>query len=321
MPGPRVLFVKLSSLGDVVHNFPAVTDVVRHLPGAHIAWAVEEAYADLVRLHPAVAEAVPVALRRWKRQWLRPSSWSQMRAVKRALGARPWDYVIDTQGLIKSAAVARWAPGPRFGHDRASAREALAARSYDVRLRIPRNLHAVERNRLLAAQVFGYFPSAAADYGVVAPELALPWAPTAPYIVLLHAASHERKRWPGPRWTELGRHLASRGYVAVLPGGTDAERGAAARLAQSIPNAIAAPPLTLPEAAALLGRASAVCGVDTGLTHLAAALGAPTIGLYVATRPELTGLHAPLARNLSGAGGGPTVDAVMQALFPPEPQP
>lgn len=321
MPGPRVLFVKLSSLGDVVHNFPAVTDVVRHLPGAHVAWAVEEAYADLVRLHPAVAEAIPVALRRWKRHWLHPSSWSQMRAVKRAVGARPWDYVIDTQGLIKSATVARWARGPRFGPDRASAREALAARSYDVRLRVPRDLHAVERNRLLAAQVFGYATLAAADYGIATPHLALPGAPQAPYIVLLHAASHERKRWPEARWIELGQHLASRGYVAVLPGGTDAERGAAARLALAIPRAIAAPPLTLPEAAALLGHASAVCGVDTGLTHLAAALGVPTIGLYVATRPELTGLHAPMAKNLAGARDGPTVDAVMQALFPPEPAP
>jgi heptosyltransferase-1 len=222
---------------------------------------------------------------------------------------------------VISATVARWARGPRFGHDRASAREALAARSYDVRLRVPRDLHAVERNRLLAAQVFGYSTSTAADYGLVTPDVALAWAPLAPYIVLLHAASHERKRWPGARWIELGRHLASRGYAAVLPGGTDAERGAAARLAQAIPGAIAAPPLTLPQAAALLGRASAVCGVDTGLAHLAAALGVPTIGLYVATRPELTGLNAPIAKNLSGANGGPTVDAVMQALFPPEPQP
>jgi heptosyltransferase-1 len=242
-----------------------------------------------------------------------------MRAVKRAVGARPWDYVIDTQGLIKSATVVRWARGPRFGHDRASAREPLASRAYDVRVRVPRDMHAVERNRSLVAQVFGYAISSPPDYGIAAPSLELPWAPVAPYVVLLHAASHARKRWADARWIELGGHLASRGYVAVLPGGTPAERQTAARLAQAIPGAIAAPALSLPEAAALLGRASAVCGVDTGLTHLAAALGVPTIGLYVATRPELTGLHAPLAKNLSGGAQGPTVDAVMQALFPPEP--
>ena len=321
MPGPRVLFVKLSSLGDVVHNFPAVTDVARHLPGAHIAWAVEEAYADLVRLHPAVTEAIPVGLRRWRRHWFKPSSWSEMRSARRAIGTQAWDYVVDTQGLVKSATVARWAGGPRFGPDRSSAREAVAARSYDVKLRVPRAMHAVERNRLLAAQVFGYELSPALDYGIAAPGVALEWAPSTPYVVLLHAASHERKRWPEARWVELGAHLASRGYVAVLPGGTEGERATAARLASAIPQAIAAPALSLPQAAALLGRASVVCGVDTGLTHLAAALGVPTVGLYVATRPELTGLHAPIARNLSGGAEGPTVDAVMQALFPPERQP
>ena len=316
MPGPRVLFVKLSSLGDVVHNFPAVSDLVAHLPGAHVAWAVEEAYAGLVRLHPSVAEAIPVGLRRWKRAWLHPSSWLQMRAVKRAMGRGHWDYVIDTQGLVKSATVARWARGPRFGGDRSSAREALAARGYDVRLRVPRALHAVERNRLLTAQVFGYGIESPARYGIAAPDLELPWLGARPYAVLLHAASHERKRWPEGRWIELGRRLEAHGLACVLPGGTDAEREAARILASEIPQAIAAPALSLPEAAALLARAVAVCGVDTGLTHLAAALGTPTVGLYVATRPELTGLHAPRAINLTGDERGPGVDAVMEALAP-----
>ncbi|HZZ92532.1 MAG TPA: lipopolysaccharide heptosyltransferase I [Usitatibacter sp.] len=316
MAGPRVLFVKLSSLGDVVHNFPAVTDLARRHPGAHIAWAVEEAYADLVRLHPAVAEVIPVGLRRWRRHWLNPSSWSEMRAVKRHVRAQPWDYVVDTQGLLKSATVARWARGPRFGGDRASAREAIASRAYDVKLRVPRALHAVERNRLLAAQVFGYPLLPPARYGIVAPQRPLPWLPAGPYAVLVHAASHERKRWPDARWVELGERLASRGIRSVLPGGTAAERDTAARIALAIPGGVAAPALSLPEAAALLAQANAVCGVDTGLTHLAAALDVPTVGLYVATRPELTGLHAPAAKNLSGGAGGPPVDAVIEALLP-----
>jgi heptosyltransferase-1 len=316
MPGPRVLFVKLSSLGDVVHNFPAVTDLAERWPGAHIGWAVEEAYAGLVRLHPAVAEAFPVGLRRWRRRWLAPASWSQMQEAKRALRAQPWDYIVDTQGLVKSATVARWAAGPRFGQDRASARESLAARGYDVRVRVPRAMHAVERNRLLAGHVFGYPTNSTARYGIVAPDLVLPWAPEAPYVVLLHAASHERKRWSEARWVELGQRLAQHGLATVLPGGTPGERDAAARMAHEIPGALAAPAMTLVEAAALLAHAHAVCGVDTGLTHLAAALGRPTVGIYVATRPELTGLHAPLATNLTGPSGGPAVDAVMDALFP-----
>jgi len=316
MPGPRVLFVKLSSLGDVVHNFPAVSDVARALPGAHVAWAVEEGYADLVRLHPAVAEVFPVGLRRWRRQWMRPGSWSEMRAARRTLAFAPWDYIVDTQGLVKSATVARWARGPRFGADRASARERVAARSYDVPLRVPRAMHAVERNRLLVAQVFGYALDAPADYGLRRPDVAPAWTGSAPYVVLLHAASHERKRWAEARWIELGQRLAANGVAAVLPGGTDAERAAAARMAAAIPGAIPAPPMTLPEAAALLAHARAVCGVDTGLTHLAAALAVPTIGLYVATRPELTGLHAANVVNLVGGRAGPAVAEVAQALLP-----
>jgi len=315
MPGPRVLFVKLSSLGDVVHNFPAVTDLVRALPGAQVAWAVEEAYAGLVRLHPAVAEALPIGLRRWRRQWLRPSAWLEMRAVRRTLGAQPWDYVVDTQGLVKSATVARWARGPRFGADRASARERVAARSYDVALRVPRAMHAVERNRLLVAQVFGYDCSSPADYGLRRPGLPPAWAPAGPYVVLLHAASHERKRWPEARWIELGHHLAAQGVSAVLPGGTPDERAAAARMAAAIPGAVAAPAMDLVDAAALLAHARAVCGVDTGLTHLAAALDVPTVGLYVATRPELTGLHAARAVNLQDGAGGPAVETVTRALL------
>src|SRR4051812_3769689 len=316
MPGPRVLFVKLSSLGDVVHNFPAVSDVAAYMPEARISWAVEEAYADLVRLHPAVGHVIPVGLRAWRRQWFKPASWAGLRAARRAVRSERWDYIIDTQGLVKSAAVARWGRGPRFGADRASAREALAARSYDVKLKVPRAMHAVERNRVLTAQVFGYSTASPARYGIAAPPLALPWLPPLPYVVLLHAASHERKRWSEARWVELGQRLAQHSIACVLPGGTVAERDAAARMARSMPGAVAAPALTLPEAAALLPGARGVCGVDTGLTHLAAALDVPTIGLSVATRPELTGLHAARAINLSRHGGGPTVDAVMEALVP-----
>jgi heptosyltransferase-1 len=314
MPGPSVLFVKLSSLGDVVHHFPAVTDLARHLPQARVAWAVEEAYADLVRLHPAVSDAIPVGLRSLRRSPLHPSRWRQLAATRRAVRGEGWDYVIDTQGLVKSATIARWAGTPRFGPDRASAREKVAARFYDVRLRVPRQLHAVERNRLLVAGVFGYALDEPARYGVEAPLVELEWLSPGPCLVFLHAASRATKRWPEDRWIELGRLAAERGWRVVLPGGTAEERATATRMAAAIPEAIAAPAMTLTQAAALLARAGAVCGVDTGLTHLAAALGRPTVGLYAATRPELTGLHATNATNLGGAGRMPTVDEVAQAL-------
>ena len=315
MPAPRVLFVKLSSLGDVIHHLPAVTDLARARPDAHIAWAVEEAYAGLVRLHPSVVDAIPVGLRALRRAPLSGAAWRRFRAARRALRRAPWDFVVDTQGLLKSAYIASVAHGPSFGQDRASARERLAARCYDVRIRVPRDLHAVERNRLLVAGVFGYPLESAVDYGLVAPAAPPAWAPAGPYVVLLHAASHAAKRWAEDRWIELGRTLAQEGHAIVLPGGTDAERASAARLAQAIPGALAAPAMDLVEAAALLGHASGVVGVDTGLTHLAVALRVPTVGIYCATNPALTGLHGGAdAVNVGGAGAPPTVEAVLQAI-------
>jgi heptosyltransferase-1 len=314
MLAPRVLFVKLSSLGDVIHHLPAVTDLARHRPELHVAWAVEEAYAELVRLHGGVHEVIPIGLRTVRRAPFDGSRWARLAAARRVLARGRWDYVVDSQGLLKSALVARAADGVRFGLDKRSARERIAARFYDVKFAVPRERHAVERNRDLVAQVFGYVPSGEARYGLLVPAAPPPWAPAARYAVLLHAASRKPKAWPDDRWIALGRLLAESGYVSVLPGGTPAEREHAARLAAAIPGALAAPPTSLGEAAALIGHASLVAGVDTGLTHLAVALGRPTAGIYCATRPELTGLHGPDGVNLGGPGKPPSVEAVAAAL-------
>jgi heptosyltransferase I len=313
MPRPRVLFVKLSSLGDVVHHFPAVTDLAAHRPDVEISWAVEEAYAELVRLHPAVGEVIPVGLRALKSRPFSLGAWGRMRSSRRTLARARWDYVIDTQGLAKSAWVARRAEGVRFGLDRASAREGSAARSYDVRIPVARELHAVERNRRLVAEVFGY-PLGAANYGLAAALPPPDVAPEGKYVVLLHAASREAKRWPAERWIGLGTLLAEEGFVPVLPGGSEAERAAAARIAASIPGAVALPATGLRDLAGLIANAWLVAGVDTGLTHLAVALGRPTVGIYCATRPELTGLYAGRSVNLGTAGAPPTVEDVAQAI-------
>jgi len=314
MPAPRVLFVKLSSLGDVIHNFPAVTDLARHRPEARISWAVEEAYAELVGLHPAIHDVIPVGLRSLRGGPLAPSRWARLGETRRALARGAWDYVVDTQGLIKSALVARAARGVRFGLDRRSARERLAARFYDVKLPVARERHAVERNRDLVGQVFGYRPGAEPRYGLEAPATPPPWAPQQPYVVLLHAASRPQKAWPDDRWTALGALLAASGHACVLPGGNAAERERAARIAATIPGATAAPAAGLTEIAALIGHAAMVAGVDTGLTHLAVALGRPTVGIYCATRPELTGLHGANGVSLGGPGNAPSVEAVAAAL-------
>jgi heptosyltransferase-1 len=315
MPAPRILFVKLSSLGDVVHHLPAVTDLARHRPDAHVGWIVEEAYVDLVKLHPAVAEAIPVNLRALRRNPFGIGGWQRIARTRRDIRSQRWDYVIDAQGLIKSAMVSRFARAPSFGPDPKSARDKRAARFYDVKIAVPRQLHAVERSRRLVGEVFGYRPEGPARYGIERPAAAPEWAPAERYIVMLHAASRAAKRWPEKRWIDLGRRLSASGYAIVLPGGTPEERAVAARIAAAIPNATPAPAMTLAQAAALLGHAEGVVGVDTGLTHLAVALGVPTVGIYCATRPELTGLHgAEHAFNVGDAGQSPTVEAVAAAI-------
>ena len=316
MPAPRVLFVKLSSLGDVIHHFPAISDLRAHRPEVVIDWAVEEAYAPLVRLHPAVARAIPVGLRRLRSSLLVPQAWGAISGARRALREAAYDWIVDSQGLLKSVAVARLSSGPVFGYDRRSIREKAAARFYDQALAVPRKLHAVERNRRLVGAVFGYAPEGPPDYGLSAAAQAPAWAPPGEYVVALHASSRRDKRWPDERWVALAARLRDEAVAIVYPGGSDAERADAARLAAACPGAIAAPAMALPEAAALLARASAVVGVDTGLTHLAVALGTPTVGLYVATDPGRTGLHGgERAVNLGGPGKVPTVEQVVRILF------
>jgi lipopolysaccharide heptosyltransferase I len=320
MPATRVLFVKLSSLGDVIHHFPAVSDLARHRPDVEVHWAVEEAYAELVALHPAVTRAIPVNLRRLRKRLLSPSAWGALRSSRQALRAQAFDYIVDTQGLVKSGIVCRMAHGVTFGMDRKSAREKGAARFYDVPIAVPRDLHAVERNRRLVASVFGYALEPRIDYGLIVPSPAPEWAPATPYVVGLHATSRDDKLWPGERWIALAAALAARDVTIVYPGGSEKERAMARRLADASLNAVAAPAMSLTQAAALISQADAVVGVDTGLTHLAVALSRPTIGLYVATEPGRTGLAGgQLAVNLGGPGKAPTVDAVMQALFGPPP--
>lgn len=320
MPAPRVLLVKLSSLGDVVHLLPAVTDLARARPGIEIDWAVEEAFAPIPALHPAVRRVIPVNLRQLRANPLSPAGWGALAGARGRLRESGYDFIVDAQGLLKSVAVGRLAKGPLFGYDRASIREKAAARFYDMGLAVPRELHAVDRCRRLLGAVFGYSPAGEADYGVPAPGEPPAWAPRSDYVVGLHASSKRTKRWPDPHWRTLAQRLAREGIAIVYPGGSPAEREDAAALAKESPGALAAPAMSLPEAAALLARASAVVGVDTGLTHLAVALGCPTVGLYVATQPGLTGLQGgPRAVNLGGPGAPPSPADVARILFGEEP--
>lgn len=312
----RILLVKTSSLGDVIHNLPVATDLRQRYPEADIDWCVEEGFQDIPRLHPAIHRVIPVALRRWRNRLLSRSTWAEIGAFRAQLRAETYDAILDTQGLLKSALICRLAQGPRLGYDRNSIREPLATRFYDLGFPVDRGLHAVSRNRLLAAAALHSDPHAPLDYGLHPAPGTFAWLPEAPVVILLTAASRDRKRWADPHWTQLGRELAHRGFVCLLPGGSPAEQSRAAELAETIPAAFALPRQTLAELAALFARADLVVGVDTGLTHLAAALGRPTIGLYTATQPGLTGLlGTAFHRNLGGENCPPDPGPVLAACL------
>lgn len=313
----RILLVKTSSLGDVIHNLPVASDIRRHFPQARIDWCVEESFVAIPRLHPAVGRIVPVAVRRWRKTLLQAATWREMLEFQQRVREVDYDLVLDTQGLAKSALLASRANGIVAGYASDSAREPLAARFYDRHYSVDRQLHAVVRNRQLAGAALGYRVDDAVDYGIAAVAQDFDWLPEKPYLVLLTATSRDDKLWPDAHWVELGGKLAALGLQAVLPAGSPLERERASRLAAAIPGAVAAPPLRIDTLASLLAGAQAVVGVDTGLTHLAVALTVPTVALYTATEPGLTGVYGSgFHRNLGGTGQCPGVAEVLAELAP-----
>jgi len=311
----NALLVKTSSLGDVIHNLPVVSDIRRYVGEVAIDWVVEKAFAAIPALHPGVRNAICCELRRWRRSWLSASTRAEWQAFVHELHSRTYEVVIDTQGLLKSAIVARCArSSDRVGLDWHSSRDPLRP-FYHRTFRVPWDVHAVERNRRLAALALGYRVEGPPDYGIEAQASTASWLPRARYAVLLHATSHPRKAWPERCWIELGQLLLQADVAPVLPWGCAEEEERARRLAERLPGACVAPPLALGDLAAVLAGARAVVGVDTGLTHLAAALQVPCVGLYGATEPRATGLYAgPWAANVGAVGGFPSVREAADAL-------
>ena len=308
-----ILFIKTSSLGDVVHQMPALTDARRERPDARFSWVVEEAFAPLVALHPASSEVIPVAWRRWRRGIVAPRTWREIASFLRMLRNRGYDEIIDTQGLLKSALTARLARGRRHGFDAGSIRERAASGLYDVRHRVARGLHAIARNRALTGLALGYSPEAAIDFGLSRDGLVETSAK--PYAIFLHATARSEKEWPEASWLALGRALARRDSVLVLPWGTASERERSERLAAALDGAVVPDRQPLDRLARLIASASFVVGVDTGLLHLAAALGVPLVAIFAASEPALTG---PIGRGpialVGGKGELPSTRDVVAAV-------
>jgi heptosyltransferase-1 len=309
-----VLFIKTSSLGDVIHHMPALTEARAHRPGDRFAWVVEEAFAPLVRLHPAVDQVLAVSARRW-RNWrlFVPSTWSQVAQFHRALRSRQYDEIIDTQGLFfKSGLIARCARGRRHGYDARSIKERSSSLLYDVRHRVEWNMHAISRNRALTGLALGYRPEGPPNYGLDRARIAE--AAPAPYGVLLHATAATAKEWPEPQWRAVAAELA-KSIDVVLPWGTEAERARAARIASGVAGARIPERRPLDGMARLIAGASFVVGVDTGLLHLAAALGVPLVAIFAGSEPELTGpVGAGPIAVLGAKAMPPSTQDVMRAI-------
>lgn len=305
-----ILIIKTSSLGDVVHQMPAIVDATRACPQLRLTWLVEESFAPLVRLHPSVANIIPVATRRWRSQLGAGATWREIARFRARLRERSFDKVIDTQGLVRSAIMARVARGERHGYDRRSIREPLAARFYDVRHTVGRDLHAVTRNRILTGLSLGYRPPDDVDYGLIPPVR----TDGQRYAVLLHGTSRSSKEWRVEDWIETGRWLQANGLQTVLSWGTEAERLLSERLSREIAGSRVQPRQSLDLTAQVIGNAALVIGVDTGLMHLAAAYRVPLVGIYVSTDPGLTGpVGAGCMAVLGGKNGPPSAGQVIDA--------
>ena len=313
----RLLIVKTSSMGDVVHALPTVSDIAQRFPQAELHWLVEPAFAALPALHPFVRKVLPLPWRKWRKSLGRRATWTAMAALRSDLRSAPYDLVLDLQGIVmKSVLWGAQARGPLAGYDRHSIREPLAALFYSRRSAVSRELHAVERCRRLAALLLGYAaPDDAPDFGIRPPPPSWPAPPR--YAVLIPSASRDDKLWPEPHWIALGRKFTALGWTPVLLWGNPAERSRAQRIADACAGVL--PPfLPVHDMAAVLAGAQVVVGLDTGFSHLAAAFGVPTLGIYCDHEPGLAGIVGPgWVRSIGGTGQRPSLEAV-QALVDEE---
>ncbi|CUI93417.1 Lipopolysaccharide heptosyltransferase 1 [Achromobacter xylosoxidans] len=342
-PSMRILIVRTSSLGDLVHMLPAISDIVRHVPGAEIDWIVEEAFAEIPAWHPGVKNIIKVAHRRWRKAWWSKDVRAERKALAQRLRETEYDIVLDMQGLLKSAWLVRQAKGIRHGLDWRSAREPLASLFYNIRHRVEFWQPAVVRQRKLAAQTFSYTYGGHPDFGLqtflrrtaalqengaqaeqeIEVELGLPIETSRAhhlgvdekYAVIMPSASRDDKLWPEDDWRAVFRKLRDAGCTLKLLAGNEQEAQRAQLLVAGMEGVEVMPRMGLTAVGRLLAGASLMVGLDSGLTHLSAALGRPTIGIYRASTPVRTPLvGSNYTASLGDRGASPSREAVLAAV-------
>ena len=321
----RILLVKLSSLGDVVHTLPVVQDILAALPDAQIDWVVEKAFAPLLTQVKGLRRIIPCELRRWRKSFWAAQTRREWRAFKADLQNKSYDAVIDLQGLTKSAVVARLArltpQGKRYAmanQTDGSGYEAPTRWLADVAIELPPHVHAVQRGRELAAHAFGYRMKITVNFGLNyssnTPIDQLIRAQVDPKkIAFIHGSSRQDKTWPLQNWVALGQRLAANGYQVMLVHGSAAELATSQAIAAQLASSIVLPLLSLDGLTQELGQCAGAIGVDSGVSHIAVALGLPHVQIYNFDTAWRTG---PLdcAHQVSVfAQPVPSVDAVWQA--------
>ncbi len=309
----KILIVKTTSMGDVIHALPAVADIARAMPEVQIDWVVEKSFADIPQLSAHVTKVHQVAVRQWRKNLFSSQTWRDIGSVKNAMACERYDLVIDLQGLVKSAVVGRWAQSTLAGYDANSIKEPLASRFYQKTYAVSRDELALTRCRALCAKALGYdYTSLPLSFGMKVQKNA---ATQKPYAAFLVNTSRETKLWAEDRWVALAQAMFVRGLEVVLLWATEEEKARVERISDATGGACRVlPRMPIGKCGRVLQGATLAVGVDTGLTHLAAATGIPTVGLFLDFPIELVGLSGERVKSIGGVGANPEVDAVLAAL-------
>ena len=299
----HVLVIKTSSMGDVLHTLPALTDAGNHFPDIKFDWIVEDAFAEIPNWHPLINKTISIKMRQWKKHPVDVAKSGKVKSFLSRLRSKQYDHIIDAQGLLKSAFFSFICKGKTHGLDFHSARESLASIFYDDKHTIDPGQHAIIRTRTLFANALGYtLPNTDPDANIQAQKFSVPDITLKQkYVVLLTNTTWATKHWPEAYWVDLTQHLASLGYHLYLPWNTRLEKQRVERISQHAENATVLPHCTLSQLGSIMLDAEAVIGVDTGLGHLAAALNIPSISLYGPTDPKQVGTVGKQQRHLCAA--------------------
>ena len=320
----RVLIIKLSSMGDLMHAFPALTEAAEHYPDITFDWVVDEGFSEVPLWHPLVKKIIPTAHRRWRKKIFKAWKGGELRQFHKALNLEDYDFVIDMQSNLKSATVSWLRRGDVHGYDSKTCRERPAYLAYGKQYHVPLYQHAIERQRELLSKILGYpKPDNAAKYGAELSNLPKFKQPLPEkYVIFVHNASWDTKLWPTQNWEQLIDKVIAEGYSVLLPCGNDEEHARAQHLANRSPQAIALPKTSLNEMATIMCAAQAAVCCDTGLAHMAAVASTPAITLYAVTDTVLIGTmgenqqHISAGNNKTASMAGISVDTVWESLLP-----